>query len=82
MKIESWVIGLIVLTFSYARAESISAPCSLEVKGRKISDGKCCLEQSAIDGGTGGFLVELSAKSLEICVYESKYPEQDDVPIS
>jgi hypothetical protein len=81
MKIALWLIGVIVLTLSYPRAESVSATCTLEVNGKKIWDGKCCIEQSPIDEGAGGSLVELSARSAGICVYKNT-PEQDDLPTS
>lgn len=55
MKIALWVIGQIILASSYARAEGVSAKCTLEVDGRSIWDGKCCVEHSAIDDGAGDF---------------------------
>lgn len=82
MKIALWVIGQIILASSYARAEGVSAKCTLEVDGRSIWDGKCCVEHSAIDDGAGGFLVEIRAEGLRGCVYERKHPEQNTLPTS
>jgi hypothetical protein len=65
-----------------AHAESVSATCSLEVDGRKIWDGKCCVEQSAMDDGAGGFIVDVEAQSLRACVYQKKHPEQTTLPTS
>jgi hypothetical protein len=81
MKVALWATGLIVLTLSYARAESVPATCSLAVDGRKIWEGMCCVEQTAIGDGAGS-LVELGTKSLQECVSEKKNTEQDILPTS
>src|SRR5208337_2759967 len=61
--VSLWVIGQIILTLSYARAESVSAKCTLEVDGSRIWDGKCCVEHSAMDDGAEDFLLNCAQKA-------------------
>jgi len=81
MNMALWLIGLIGLTLSYARAESVSATCSFEVNGRTIWDGGAA-SSSPQSTTKRGSLVEVSPKRFGICVYKDKYPEQDDLPTS
>jgi hypothetical protein len=57
-----------------AYAENTTAQCSLDVDGKNVWNGKCCVETSARDDGSIGFLAELHAESWRGCVYEKKHP--------
>jgi len=62
--------GMMLATCSFAYAESITAQCSLDVDGKNVWNDKCCVETTAQDDGSTGFLAELHAESWRGCAYE------------
>lgn len=82
MKATIVAIGMILATCKFSHAENVTAQCSLDVDGRNVWNGKCCVETSAIDDGSTGFLVTLYAGSWRGCVYNRKHPENESRPTS
>jgi hypothetical protein len=74
MKMLIAATGITLAACSFAYAENTTAQCSLDVDGKNVWNGKCCVETSARDDGSTGFLAELHAESWRGCVYEKKYP--------
>jgi hypothetical protein len=74
MKMLIAATGMTLAACSFAYAENTTAQCSLDVDGKNVWNGKCCVETSAHDDGSTGFLAELHAESWRGCVDEKKHP--------
>jgi len=72
--------GMMLATCSFAYAESITAQCSLDVDGKNVWNDKCCVETTAQDDGSTGFLADLHAESWRGCAYEKKHPGNASLP--
>jgi hypothetical protein len=74
MKIIIAATGMMLATCSISCAESVTAQCSLDIDGKSAWKGKCCVETTATDDGSTGFLVTVHAESWRGCVYEKQHP--------
>ena len=73
MKTFIAAIEMMLAACSFACAEEITAQCSLDVDGKNVWYGKCCIETFANDDGSTGFLAGLHAESWRGCIYEKKH---------
>jgi hypothetical protein len=67
--------ALMVMTVATRAAEN----CSLEIGGKTLWNGKCCVDVSALDLGKQ-FAVTVRATGWRACLYEKKHPEDASKP--